>query len=79
MDRMQDYFPDKYPKGKCCEREYFFTVLFSLYPDYTIKLIKHSKQTRLLKDDDGVPEDAIAMTEEWRGNSKNSPRSQVSI
>ena len=32
MPGMADYFPDEYPKGRSCNREYFFTVLNTLHP-----------------------------------------------
>ena len=31
LDGMKDYFPDKYPKGRQCEREYMFNVANTLY------------------------------------------------
>ena len=32
---MAQYFPDAYPKGRGCNREYFFSVLATVQPDYT--------------------------------------------
>jgi hypothetical protein len=46
MARMSDYFPDKYPKGRTCSRVYFFSVLATLHPEYTDKLLKRSKEIR---------------------------------
>lgn len=46
MDNMADYFPDEYPKGRTCQREYFFTVLATLHPDYTEQLLQKCKQLR---------------------------------
>ena len=43
MDNMADYFPDEYPKGRTCQREYFFTILATLHPDYTEQLLQKSK------------------------------------
>jgi len=39
MEGMKDYFPDQYLKGRTCTREYFFTVLATIHPDYTKKLL----------------------------------------
>ena len=39
LEGMADYFPNHYPKGRSCDRSYFFTVLASLYPDYVEKLL----------------------------------------
>ena len=46
MDNMADYFPDEYPKGRTCQREYFFTVLATLHPDDTEQLLQKFKQLR---------------------------------
>ena len=52
MPGMADYFPDTYPKGRSCSREYFFAILATLHPDYTDKLIKQSKEMRFGVDGD---------------------------
>ena len=39
LEGMADYFPNRYPRGRSCDRSYFFTVLASLYPDYVEKLL----------------------------------------
>ena len=31
LDGMKDYFPDKYCKGRCCDREYLFNVANTLH------------------------------------------------
>ena len=36
------YFPDKYPKGRQCDREYMFNVANTLYEDLTTGLIRHA-------------------------------------
>ena len=32
LDNMDLYFPDKYPKGRQCDREYIFNVANTLHP-----------------------------------------------
>lgn len=34
LEGMADFFPDEYPKGRSCSREYFFTILATQYPEY---------------------------------------------
>ena len=46
MEGMADYFPDEYPKGRQCSREYFFTILASLHPEYTDELLLKCKKDR---------------------------------
>ena len=31
LEGMPDYFPDKYPKGRCSEREYMFNIANTLH------------------------------------------------
>ena len=33
LEGMASYFPSKYPKGRCCDREYMFNVANTLYPE----------------------------------------------
>ena len=37
--QLMQYFPDSYPKDKWPTRDYFFTVLNTVYPDYLAGLI----------------------------------------
>jgi len=32
LENMEKYFPDKYPKGRLCDREYMFNVANTLHP-----------------------------------------------
>jgi len=36
---LKDYFPDKYPKGRQCDREYMFNVANTFYEQITNELI----------------------------------------
>ena len=38
LEGVADYFPDKYPKGRVCDREYMFDVVNTLHPN-TVKEI----------------------------------------
>ena len=37
------YFPDKLPKDRVPDRDYFFTILNTLQPDYVAAMIKHAQ------------------------------------
>ena len=39
---MSLYFPNKYPKGRQCDRDYMFNVANSLYPDIVAEVIQHA-------------------------------------
>ena len=47
---MKVYFPDHYAKGRRCNREYFFGILNTLFPDYVSELITNSKTIRYAAD-----------------------------
>ena len=46
MEGMKEYFPDEYPKGRQCSREYFFSILSTLHPEYTEELLMKCKKDR---------------------------------
>ena len=56
---MAEYFPDKYPKGRSCSREYFFSILATLHPEYTADLILNSKKVRFDGEDDEAVKEKI--------------------
>ena len=33
LDGVSDYFPDKYPKGRVCDREFMFNVVNTLHEE----------------------------------------------
>ena len=63
---MKDYFPVSYAKGKRCQREYFFSVLNTLYPDETIKIIVNAKQARVPGQSEDDKHNTIQISNEWK-------------
>ena len=41
---MIDYFPDSYSKGNQCNKEYFYNVFNTLYPEKVKNLIEHANK-----------------------------------
>ena len=39
---MKLYFPDKYSKGRACDRDYMFNIANTLHPDVIKELIDHA-------------------------------------
>ena len=44
---MQQFFPDRFPKGKGPPREYFFNVLNTMHPEYLAQVMAHSNKQRM--------------------------------
>ena len=71
---MSDYFPDEYPKGRSCSREYFFNVLATLYPQYLKDLILKSKSDRFAVNEGDTKNEAIILSPDWERQLKEFPQ-----
>lgn len=74
LARMSDYFPDQYPKGRSCGREYFFSILATLHPDYTDKMLKKSKEVRFGAEGERQQSEVIEMDPAWQEQLKEFPQ-----
>lgn len=63
--QMMQYFPDAFPKDKGPTREYFFTVLNTVHPEYLDRLVAHANKQRFGSNQSGNQTDEIQMTTEW--------------
>ena len=70
---MAQFFPDEYPKGRCCSRPYFFSILATVHPEYCSALIRSCKDKRFSVTDEQQKAEAIEMTEEWASELKQFP------
>ena len=64
-EAVMQYFPDSFPQEKGPSREYFFTVLNTVHPDYLSKIIKHANKVRHASDQMGNQDCEILMTTDW--------------
>ena len=74
MPGRANYFPDEYPKGRKCSREYFFTILNTLHPEYTHELILNSKKVRYTPEDEDAIKQTIEIDPEWEQELKAFPQ-----
>ena len=59
------YFQDIYTDQKASNREYFFNILNTIYPDYLKSIVDHARDQRFtLASEDAKPQ-AIRATDEW--------------
>ena len=59
------YLPDNMPKGKTPDREYFFNVLNTLYPEYVQKMIKKSQENRMSAASSAHEDGVVHVSDEW--------------
>jgi hypothetical protein len=59
------YFPDKMPKGRMPDRDFFFNVLNTLQNPYCQALIKHAGEQRNTAQEGEQMDKAIEITDEW--------------
>ena len=45
-EELKQYFPNKYSKGRNCERDYFWNVVSSFYPEEVDSMVKHANVLR---------------------------------
>jgi hypothetical protein len=74
MPGMAELFPDKYPKGRQCNREYFFSMLATVQPDYTDKMLRKCKEIRFAADGEAQKTELIDMDPHWFDQLKEFPQ-----
>jgi len=66
LDRsFAQYFQDEYPNDKGPNREYFFNILNTVYPEYLEKVLAHAAKERYSKSMKDGKNHAIKATDEW--------------
>ena len=75
LEGMIHYFPDKYPKGRQCDREYMFNIANTLYEDLTKELIEHALKQRNAIESDKKQKESIMISDFWKEELKSLPMS----
>lgn len=65
-EKLASYFPSDISDKKLPEREYFYAVINTLYPEYIPDIIASSKTVRFKAEKDQPNKDAILVTEQWQ-------------
>ena len=63
--RMMCYFPEKLPKGRVPDREYFYNILNTFHGDYVHTLVKHANEQRNSASEMARPLESIEIDDEW--------------
>ena len=59
------YFPDKMPKGRVPDRDYFFNIVYTFQTDYIAQLIKHANEQRNTPINEEKLVETIEVTDDW--------------
>ena len=78
LDLKQDskfniYFNDEFPEEKVPNREYFYNILNTIYPDYLKSIMAHASKERYAVDGEVQKIHTIEATQEWEDELKNMP------
>ena len=73
MEGMAVYFPDKFPKGRTCEKEYMYNVWNTMYPESVEMVIEHANKLRYSVEEDKEKSNAITITDEWQAEIDRLP------
>ena len=63
--RLLLYFPDRLPKGRLPDRDYFWNVFNTLNEEYVGRLIKHAHEQRNSAGRETEPAQNVVVTEDW--------------
>ena len=74
LPHMAAFFPDAFPKGRSCNRGYFFSILATVQPEYCQQLIRSCKDKRFGIVGEEQEQKAIVITEEWAAELKRFPQ-----
>ena len=59
------HFQDKYQDAKGPNREFFFNILNTVYPDYLAQVMAHASKQRFAADGEMNKTQSIKVTDEW--------------
>ena len=75
LEGMIFYFPDRYSKGRCCDRDYMFNVANTLYEEITTELIHHALLQRNAVQSDNKIKESVLISDHWKAELKSLPMS----
>lgn len=59
------YFPDKLPKGRQPDRDYFFNILMTVHGNFLTQVIEHASKQRNEAGADAQAQETIDILPEW--------------
>ena len=71
--QIMKYFPNKLPKGRVPDREYFFNILNTFQPLYVDQIIQHSNVQRNSVSSEAQAKETIEVSDKWWNALNASP------
>ena len=71
--QIKKYFPNKLPKGRVPDREYFFNILNTFQPQYVEQIIRHANDQRNSVTNEAQARESIEVSEKWWNALNASP------
>ena len=73
LDKMKQYFPNTYCKGRQADHDYLFNIANSLHPKVIKELIEHAQSQRFDIKEEKQKQESILLSEEWEKELKAMP------
>jgi hypothetical protein len=73
LDGMRMYFPEKYPKGRQCDRSYLFNIANTLHPEVMKEVVQHAHQHRHSVEGEKQNQEAVLATDFWADQLRAMP------
>ena len=64
-EELKPYFPDKYPKGRQCDKEYFWNVCATVFPIEIQELVLNANKQRFASTNASDEQERILVSKEW--------------
>lgn len=64
-EQIMKYFPNKMPKGRVPDREYFFNILNTFQPKYVETIIRHANEQRNSVANEARAKETIEVSDKW--------------
>ena len=68
-----NYMPNKYAKGRQCDRDYMFNVANTLHSDVVKELVEHALKVKHAVNADGMQMETIKITDHWVNEMSQLP------
>ena len=73
LEGMAQFFPDSYPKGRQCDRDYLFNVLNTFHPEIMKELIEYALKQRHALEGGKQELESVLANDHWANELKAMP------